>query len=226
MNLRNTHGRMDGLVGAYRGVLPPTICSAVEIIEQSWTDEALRRKIFWTKESAMATVENGNSVFRLTEEFDDNLIFQNIKEATYQLSRKRMYIPEDKDAIKRITDSVEGITFHHLKLEGGNERHSYFRIDTAKSSLLNASQRHLAEICYGRGNKLEKNLENFNKVGIKEIRFYVLNPTYVGNHVKEGSALVRACRLGNSKYRSMFFAGDSNVTDCSVSLRGVHPLLK
>ncbi|MFC1752746.1 hypothetical protein ACFL96_05055 [Thermoproteota archaeon] len=209
------------LAETYKKVDPSTISSSAEIMKERQNDKELRREWFWTRESAMYTVEDGEVMLRLTDKVEDNLIFQDIEEATRQLIRNNNYVPSDKESIERIVGSVEGVKLSDLDLKKGDDEYSYFEIDTSGYDSLNGSQRLLAEKAYGVGDDFKASMKMLNDAGIKETRFYVTNPEYVEKHVEGDGVLVRACRLYCCNGDSSFLAFGRDVDDNLVGLRGV-----
>ncbi len=160
-------------------------------------------------------------MLRLTDKVGDNLIFQDIDEATRQLIRNDNYVPDDKESIERIVGSIEGVKLSDLDLTEGSDTYSYFQIDTSSYDSLNGAQRLLAEKAYGAGDDFKASMKMLNDASIKDTRFYVTNPKYVEKHVEGDSALVRACRLFDFDYISYFNAVGGLVDYCDVGLRGV-----
>jgi len=209
------------LAETYKKVNPGTISSSAELMKERQTNELLRRTWFWTRQSAVYTVEDGEVMLRLTDKVEDNMIFQDIDKATRQLIRNGDYIPEDKESIERIVGSVEGVKLSDLDLTEGTDMYSYFRIDTSDHDSLNPSQKLLAEKAYGAGGDFKESMKMLNDAGKKETRFYVINPKYVERHVECDGALVRACGLCDFYIYSNFVADDRFVDNFIAGLRGV-----
>jgi len=192
------------------------------ILENEAEREELRKAWFWTVDFSLYTIEDNDVVLYLGER-KNNLIFKNIEEATNQLAKNNNYIPKKEDIETVISSKSTLITkLSDLELKEHDDELSYFEIDTVKyNGTLNKAQRTFAERVYGQEDDFKNNMKMFRDASISTTRIYVLNPKYVKNHVKEGSAIARACGLGSFDYSSDFNAYGRGVGGSSVALRGV-----
>ena len=193
-------------------------------LEDKEKRQELRNKWFWTADSSLYRVEDGEAVLYFGNR-DTNLIFKNIDEATIQLLRDNNYVPSRED-IKSVVDSVETgntlrIKLSELELKGDNNEWKYFDIDTSDYDNLNSTQREFAENIYGQGDDFIKNMEMFEKAGKFITRVYVFNPDYIKENVEEDGAIARASWLSNFGNDSDFYAYGRDVDSSDDSLRGV-----
>ena len=107
MTLETITGTLDE---TYKKVNPRFISSSAEIRKEGKIYEQLARKWFWTRQSAVYSVEGGEVLLHLTDRVEDNLVFQDIGNATRALIRDGNYFPDDKRSIESIVGSVEGFT--------------------------------------------------------------------------------------------------------------------
>lgn len=203
MKLENRVGK---LVEIYPQLDPDTIQQSDEITNDRRTDEDLRKKWFWTADFAMYTIEN-NEVFLNLAARENNLIFQNIEKATKQLIKNDDYVPEKEDIETVIKSKTTLRTkLSDLNLENDSHEYSHIYIDTLNYIISNQEQRKIAERVYGQGDDFKNNMKMFKSAGIDRTRIFVLNPIYVKNHVKEGSAIARVCWLNSFDCNSDFCA--------------------
>ena len=221
-NLVNIQGR---LAETYSQLDPNTIQHSAQIMNDRRTDKDLRNKWFWTADFSMYKVEDDEAVIYIAGR-ENNLIFNNIDEATNQLRRNDNYVLEPGE-IATVVASVESgetlrVKHSDLNLEKYDHEFSYFEIDTDNfDKTLNQEQRAVAERFYGQGNDFEKNMEMLNESGISKTKVYVLNSDYVKNHIEEDGAVARACGLGSFGFGSSVIAGGRCVVNPGGSLRGV-----
>jgi len=213
MNLETLTGP---LAESFKNVDPNTISSSAEIMKERQINEQLTEKIFWTRQSAIYTVEDGEVMLYLTDKVDDNLIFQNIDEATRQLIRYGRYVPEDNESVERIVGSLEGVKLSELDLSVEGNQFSYFEIDTLDYDSLNPSQRFLAEKIYGTGDDFKASMKMLCDKGIEDTRVYLMN-------VKADTVgtIVWACKLNDIDNDFLFSACGEEVDDEYVGLRGI-----
>lgn len=218
--LVNIQGSLASSLGE---IDPATWQHSAEITKQRITDTSLRNKWFWTADSALYRVVDGEIELDFAGR-DQNLILQNIETATTQLVQSQNYTPNKAgiDAVVASPATLK-IKVSDLKLTRHDNEFKYFEIDPTKYDSLNTAQRQLAERIYGQGTDFDAAMKMFSspEVGIKKVRVYVLNPEYVKKHVKADGAIVRACRLLDFDGNSIFFADDRYVGDRNGHLRGV-----
>lgn len=163
-----------------------TALSAKEILTKRRNDESLdgenlRNTWMWTGDFSMYRVENGKVLLYLAPTAQ-NLVFQNIEDAYCQFTKNRDYNPT-KEGIAKIMDSAKsGETFvcdlSKLNLKEHNDEWVYFSIDDAKKG----KQRELRNRVYDD--------EDVNLLKGKGTKFFVLNPKYVLQNVKDNESAV------------------------------------
>ena len=201
-----------------------TIQPADEITNARKTDEDLRSKWFWTADSALYTIEDGEAILYLGRNAENNPIFKNIEKASKPLPRTGIYIPSKED-IESVIDAKDTlrINLSDLELQEDSGEYSCFEIDTLdnKARKLNKTQRQFAKRVYGTGKAYEASMKMLEKAGINNSYVYALTPNHVKNNTKQGSAISRACWLYDFGFVSYFFAIDWGIVGPILSLRGV-----
>jgi hypothetical protein len=207
---------------------PATIQHASEIMNdrrtirdgnQKWR---LRRKWFWTADSALYRVEDDEVVLYFGNR-DTNLIFSNFEDAKSQFSTSGNYFPSPED-ISRVVDSVEDgntlrIKLSDLELEENGNIWNSFSFSTSEYESLNETQRAFAEMIYGRGDDFVQNMKMLNDEGISTTTVSVLNPNYVKQFVKQDGAIVRPTVLYELSVNSNFGADNNTYRppeDCTL----------
>ena len=221
-NLVNLRGR---LAETYYKVDPNTIQHSVELMNDRRTNKDLRNKWFWTADFPIYRKELGEAVIYIAGR-ENNLIFQDINEATEQLRRNDNYVLGQEYIDSVVTSAESGkilkINHGHLNLERYDNELSFFEVDTNEyDTTLNQAQRTVAERCYSKGDDFKKNIAMLNEAGIRRTTIYVLGEDYVKNNVDEDGAIARACRLNSFECDSNVIAFCRNVDDPFSSLRGV-----
>lgn len=205
---------------------PATIQHASEItndrrtLEDKEERQKLRNNWFWTADSSLYTVEDGDAILYFGNR-GTNLIFKNIEEATTQLLKDNNYVPSREDIKSVKTGNTLRINLSELELKGDNDEWRYFDINTSDYDSLNSTQRTFAESVYGQGDDFIKNMEMIDKAGKSTTRVYVLNSDYVKDHVERDGAIARASGLGIFGDVSGFYGEGRNVDSASGALRGV-----
>lgn len=203
---------------------PSTIQHADEITDARKTDEDLRRKWFWTADSALYTVEGKEAVLYLGRNAENNPIFKNIETASKQLLRTGIYIPSKED-IESVIDAKDTlrINLSDLKLQDTSRDYSHFVINTSdnKARKLNKTQRQFAKRVYGTGKAYEESMKMFSKAGINNTYLDALTPNFVKNNVEQGNAISRACWLNCFGNDSSFLADGRIIGGSDDWLRGV-----
>ncbi|MEK6948600.1 MAG: hypothetical protein AABX34_00130 [Nanoarchaeota archaeon] len=187
----------------------------------------LRSASFYTADFALYRVKE-NGVILYLAKGEDNLIFDNIGEATAQLLKTKNYVP-CKEGIDKVVKSVTIVRINlsnvRLKELEGVEAFkgeiSYLEIDTNNYANLNEDEKKLAGVIYGQGNEFQKNMNSLNENGIKQARICVLNPGYVRENAPQYGAIARACRLSFFECDAGFDAAGRSVGNRSFHLRGV-----
>jgi hypothetical protein len=184
---------------------PGTIQHSAQICKLRLTNEELRKSWFWTADSALYVLENGEPVLYFGG-IDTNLIFQNIDNAYKHLTTTGNYVPSDADVQKVLVavkvGSVMRIELSVLGLTRLDDTYSYFEI----CKTLNPTQRAFAERVYGAGDDFVQYMELLSKSKIVSTRVYVLNPIYVKTALRSVKAIARACWLNDFDYYSYFIA--------------------
>jgi len=211
------------LAEAYKQFQPDTILHASEIMNERRTNEKLREQWFWTADSALYTVEEGEAILYFGNR-DTNLIFENINEATKQLRETNNYRPEQAD-VERVINSVETgqtlrLNLSDLKLDRYNSEWSYFKISTSKYNKLNDSQRAFAEKVFGEGTDFKTNMKMLKEADIESTRILVLNPKYVEKQASESPVSLTCWLSGFSGY-SGFIASEKITNLSNGYVRGV-----
>jgi hypothetical protein len=202
---------------------PGTLQHSAQICKLRLTNEELRNSWFWTADSALYMLEDGEPVLYFGG-IDTNLIFQNINKAYRQLTTTRNYVPSDADVQKVLAaakvGSVMRIELSALGLTKLDDTYSYFEI----CKTLNPAQHAFAERVYGVGHDFVQYLELLNKSKIVSTRVYVLNPTYVKTTLRSVKAIARACWLYYFFNLSDFNAGNCSVNCDNVRVFGVESI--
>ena len=215
-NLVNERGP---LAKTFAKLDPKTIQHSDEITSQRRDNEELRNQWFWTADFAMYQMEGSDAVLYLARR-PNNLIFQNIEEATSQLIKTGNFIPSRDDAEKVAkAKSTLRLNLSGLGLERNDSEYSFFAFNLADPKL-NKEQRKAVQRVYGRKD-FKENMKMLAEAGVSTTRFYTLTPDYVKEHTKKGSALGRACWLSSFDYDSNFDADGRDVSDPDYALRGV-----
>ena len=215
MALENLTGR---LAETYPKFDPNSIQHSDEITNDRRADKSLRDTWFWTADFPLYRVEDDEVMLYLARR-ENNLIFQNIKEATKQLIEENNYFPKEQDIGAVVnTENTLRINLSDLNLKRYDNEWCYFEIDSKKYDKLNKMQRAVAERVYGQGNNFIENMKMFKDSGINTTRIYVLNPDYVK---KQNKPVARVCGLGLFGYDARFSADVRNVDYPDDALRGV-----
>ena len=185
-------------------------------------DAVLPKQWFWTADFPMYTMEGKEAVLYMGRG-KDNLVFDNIVEATTQIREKNNYFINDRKNIDSVinSDTTLKVVLSDLKLKGDDSEWRYFEINTEKYDKLNASQKALAERTHGKGKAFKDTMKMLSKAGIETTRIYVLNPEYVKNNVPKDGALARVSALNSFYYYSYFDAVNRDVDLDDRRLRGV-----
>ncbi len=202
---QTAEGTLETLVGKLAQIFPKfkrgTIRHSDQLTTERRINPKLRKQWFYTADSALYTVEDGEVILYLGRG-PTNPIFKNIKKATHQLITTENYIPPKADieavvkAESTLKVKLSGLRLQGDKgLQGDNYERCYFEIKTADYDKLNPEQRRIAERVYGQGNDFKENMKMLNEAGIRTTRVYVLNPEYVKNNVPQDGAIARASGL-------------------------------
>lgn len=187
----------------------------------------LRNISFYVADFALYRVEEDGVILYLATG-ENNLIFDNIGEATTQLLRTKNYVP-DKDGIDKVVRSsttvrvnLSNVRLKELRGAGAfNDEISYLEIDTNNCANLTEDEKKLAGVPYGQGDNFQKNMNDLNRNGIKQARICVLNPDYVKKNVPQYGAIARVCRLSFFECDAGFDAGGRSVSNPIFHLRGI-----
>lgn len=227
-NLVNIQGRLKE---TFPQLDPSTIQISAQIMKDRHTDEDLRNKWFWTADSALYTVEDGQEVLYLGG-IETNLVFRNLNEAVDQLLNTQNYHPNKQDIQSVVEASTQGkvsrIRLSDLDLKKENDEFCYYEIDTenynnsVKKGGLNKEQRAVAEQVYGKGADFDQSMKDLSDAKISKTRVWVLNPKYVKTNVGENNGIARACWLNGFGIGSRFYADCRSVDDSDDALRGYH----
>jgi len=215
---------LETIIGALAETVPQlrleTIQHADELTNSRRTNEELRRQWFYTADFSMYTRKDGEEFFHLARGHN-NLIFQNLEEATNQLLQTGNYTIWNKEDVEKVVNAEDTLTvkLSDLGLKDSGEW-SYFEIDTAKyNKTLNKSQSLVAERVYGQREDFAKNMQMLREAGISRTIVYVLNPEYVKEKAKD-QAVARASWLNSFVSGSVFIA-NGRCVDLRFGLRGV-----
>jgi hypothetical protein len=199
-----------------------TIQHAYEIQKDRAVNQDLRVG-FWTADFPMYVMDGKEAVLYMGRN-KDNLVFDNITEATKQLREKNNYFINDRKNIDSVinSDTTLKVVLSDLKLKGDDSEWKYFEINTASKTddkknnydSLNSAQRALAERVHGKGQAFVKTMEMLNDAGITITKVYILNPEYVKKNVLENGAIARGGFLdsfvSNSNFLALYRYVDSN----------------
>jgi hypothetical protein len=186
---------------------------------KSITDPTFLNYFYFTADFAMYVIEKtklGKEGFLYYGRREANPIFSNLEEACRQMLANENY-RLSKEEVKKVFESVKtGHTYRtrlfSLKLKEFNPEFAYFEIDTryywqnVKSGGLNRHQREFAERVFGEGKDFNRYMYFLSCHSIKKIRIYVLNPKYIQQHHKPGTAIARLCLMCDLYYSSNFYA--------------------
>jgi len=191
-------------------------------IDVKENDAVLPNQWFWTADFPMYMMENKEAVLYMGRN-KDNLVFDNIVEATTQLREKNNYFINDRKNIDSVvnSDTTLKVVLSDLNLKKLDGEWSYFEISTEKYDKLNTSQRTLAERVHGKGQAFKNSMNMLHKAGKSITRIYVLNPDYVKKNVPENGAIARASALNGFNNNSNFNASNRYVDLSNRRLRGV-----
>lgn len=187
----------------------------------------LMKASFYTADFALYRVEERDVILYLAKE-ENNLIFDNIAEATAQLLSKKNYFP-DKEGIDSVVSSgttvkinLSNVNLKRLEVTGPFWAEiSYLEIDTEKYAGLTEDEKRLTGVIYGQDDEFKNNMQDLNKNGIKQARIYVLSPDYVRENIRKHGVIARACRLSFFECDAGFDAGGRTVGNAKFYLRGV-----
>ncbi len=225
MKLEKLVNEYGPLAKAYSKLNPETIQHSYEIMNQRRTDESLRNIWFWTADFPMYAIKGKDAILYLAPR-ENNLIFQNIEEATNQLIKTGNYNPKHGDAQKVMkADTTLKINLSDLELKGDDDEWRYFEIDTKRyDKTLNPPQTRLAKAVYGHRADFAKNMDMLNKNSIGKTRIWVFSPDYVKAIAKNGP-IGRASRLSGIGDDSRFLAYGWLVNCSYGALRGVRKVV-
>ena len=197
------------------------------------SDSAFMNYFYFTSNFCMYAVEKtktGKEEFLYFGGRDANPIFNNLEEACRQLQADENY-RLSRDEVKKIFASVKAGHTHRvrlasLKLREFDSEFASFEIDTryywqtVKNGGLNKTQRDFVEKVFGQGKDFNRYMYLLTFRGIRKTRIYVLNPKYIQQHHKTGTAIARLCLLCDYYYSSNFYANIRGV-DMADMLVGV-----
>lgn len=233
MAKENGDGKMvlEGLVNIEAWLLhashridPNTIQHASEI-SREWPsfnkDSDLRQKWFYTADSALYMIEEGEPVLYFGGR-DTNLVFKNIEESTRIMMTNREYIPNKED-IQMVVNSVQTgktlkVKLSDLEIKGDNQFTQDFEVTAADYSRLTGIKRELVERIYGPENDF---MEMLAGSGRTKAVVSVQNPEYVKQIVPEGAAVAGTCILFSPCEDFNFWIEGNSVTQHNCCLRGV-----
>jgi hypothetical protein len=223
MPSQNLENILAPLAEGFKQLEPDTFQTSAQLMNGRRDNPESRSKWFYTNNFAMYTVEDGKEFLYFGTE--NNPIFKNIDGACEQLINNHNYQVKEKDMDAVMASASSGnvlkIDMSELRLEGHNSEWKYVEINTEKYDNLNSPERALAEAVYGKSNDFIENMNMLAKEGIKTTRIYVLDRSYVRNHVKNKQAIARACWLDNFFNISIFVVNVRDVYNGNA-LRGVH----
>ena len=185
--------------------------------------EDLRGQYFYTADGNLYTVRQGEVLWGITRE-PQNLILQNIGEASHRLTKNGNYFPNAEEAassfdhLDTVKVDVWGLELREMEY---TQEYGFFVINPGKVKELNDEQKLAATRIFGPDeNNFGQNMEMFSRVD-KSPYILVLMPDYVGNVLKNNNKeyLARASRLG-SYSNPNFYAYDSEL-DFHHRIRGV-----
>lgn len=195
-----------------------------EVKSVGLNNSQLTKQWFWTADFPLY-VKEGNDVVLYFARGKDNLVFNDIDNATKQLSKDNNYFVNNKSDIESVinSDTTLKIALSDLKLEGNDSEWRYFSIDTKNYDKLNDTQRVFAERVHGEGEAFKNTMKMLSDSGIKTTRMYVLNPDYVKKKLKDSNAegIARVSALDGFSNSSDFGADCRGVVDNLRRLRGV-----
>ena len=193
------------------------------------SDAAFMNYFYFTSNFCMYAVEktkSGKEEFLYYGGRDANPIFNNLEEACRQLQFDENY-RLSRDEVKKIYASVkDGYTYRvrlgSLKLKEFDSEFASFEIDTryywqtVKNGGLNKTQREFAEKVFGQGKEFNRYMYLLTFRGVRKTRIYVLNPKYVQQNHKAGTAMARLCLMCDYYYSSNFYANIRGVDMADV----------
>lgn len=190
---------------------PDFYYNAEDIEDPEDFDYSSIEKKFWTADFAMYTIEDYEGILYLSRV---NPIFENIKDATRQLRETGIFIPRRED-IKRVKKSKDTlrIKIDELGLERDSTESCYFTIKTREYKRLWPYQTMLVERICGQKNDFKNNMRTLSDNGVGTIKFRVLDPRYIEEHISSdsGSAIARLCSLFMFRYFFEFDAAWSDI---------------
>jgi len=192
------------------------------LLEIASKKDELSKQWFWTADFPMYTMEGKEAVLYMGRG-KDNLVFDNIVEATNQIREKNNYFINDRKNIDSVinSDTTLMVVLSDLKLKGDDSEWRYFEINTEKYDKLNASQKALAERVHGKGKAFKDTMKMLSDAGKSTTRIYVLNSEYVKKTVPENGAIARVSALYYFFDYSLFCASNRDVDGSGRRLRGV-----
>ena len=192
-------------------------------------DSAFMNYFYFTLNFCMYAVEKtkmGKEEFLYFGQREANPIFNNFENACRQLQVNENY-RLSREEVKKVFDSVKAGHTHRvrlasLKLREFDHEFASFEIDTryywqtVKNGGLNKAQRDFAEKVFGEGKDFNRYMYLLTFRGIRKTRIYVLNPKYVQQNHKTGTAIARLCLLCDYYYSSNFYANIRGVDMADV----------
>jgi len=191
-------------------------------ISSNGNNAVLPKQYFWTADFPMYAMDGRKTILYMGRN-KDNLIFNDIIEATKQLQEKNNYFINNTKDIASVIDSDTTLRFalSDLRLKGDNSEWKHFEINTEKYDKLNDVQRKFAERVHGKGQVFINTMEMLNNADINITNIYVLNPEYVKANIPKNGALARGSFLDDFFNYSSFGAYYGYVVNLSGRLRGV-----
>jgi hypothetical protein len=186
---------------------------------KSTADSGFMNFFYFTSNFCMYTVEKnktGKEEFLYFGQREANPIFNNFEESCMQLQDNENY-RLTREEVKKVYGSVKTGHTHRvrlasLKLREFDQEFAFFEIDTryywqtVKNGGLNKPQREFAEKVFGVGKDFNRYMYLLTFRSIRKTRIYVLNPKYIREHHKTGTAIARMCLLCDYYYSSNFYA--------------------
>ncbi len=186
--------------------------------------EDLRNQSFYTADGNIYMVNRrGEVIWGITRE-PQNLLLQNIEEASHRLTQNGNYFFSFSKAVAPLKhDDTILVEVEGLNLVGDrNKEYGYFVIDPKKVKKLNPEQKLAATRIFGPDqDNFEKNMEMFAKAD-KCPHVFVLMPDYIKNTLENNGeeCLARASWLNDFSYYSDFDAID-RIINGHYRIRGV-----
>jgi len=216
------------LKDAYLQLRPDTIQHSDEIQKARLIDDTgLRNRYLWTADFALYGVEEGNVVLYLARG-EHNLIFQNIEEATDQLTNTGNYVVRAQDSESIVnaesTLRVDISNLLRLKWISGTECSSVeldkWALEKGRRAIMEQYGKAVTDLVY-RVHGKDGITDLVSKKEKPTTRIVVLHPGTIENHpaVREGNLIARVCGLLDFNEHSNFDASDRRV----IGSTGVEP---